>query len=272
MGKRLRADSAAELREQCRSVFDTALGLLIDRRWLEQEADRLGVQLDEAAMRANVRARYERAFGGAGQGEQPSGDAAQSPRRALPFMRQTAGTAVLRRQVREKLLARGGGISDADVERYYERYPLRVAQPATRKVRVLAAPTDARARQALQALRSGRGWQRLATKLTVDENTITSPAGRTTLSEDSGDAALLEAVFSTAPGRVGGPVRTLNGRFVFAVDAATPRSSTPATARRAVRRLLEAQLEARVGRDFTTRYVRETVCHRGYRALPCGNR
>jgi PPIC-type PPIASE domain len=267
------AAPAAERREQCATLFTTTLGSLVDRRWLELEAERLGVQLDAGAVSDDVRRRSEQAGGETEAGQPASAALARAERQRLSFIRQLAQTEVLGRQVRNELLARSGTFSEAEVERYSSRYPLRFAKPATRTVRVLAAPTDARARQALRALRNGEGaWGGLAKRLTIDENTITSPTGVTTLSEDDGDAALLDVAFKTAPGQVGGPVQAQNGRFVFLVTAARPRSSTAVAARRAARRLLEDRREAQVRRDFTTHYVRETICHRGYRALRCGNR
>lgn len=262
--------TASGLRRECRNRFTILLGLLVERHWLEQEAQRLHVRLDTRALHATVRARYEQTLAGLSPGGQkPQGARLRVLKSLVRLLRQQRLSAQLTRQVRGELLAEDGAISERDVIRFYKRYPKRFATPAARRVRIFSASTAAQTKRIARALRSGQGWRRFAGSIALDANTTASSSGRAVIFDNRGDQALLRAVFATPVGRVGGPVHTLNGDFVFVVDGATPRAQSLASTRGAIRRFLERQRILRVQRTFNARYRRVTVCKSAYVIAHC---
>lgn len=259
-------------RQQCRERLEAVLGALIERHWLEQEARRLDIRLEERAVREAVKAEYQRSLYGTSEGRKRPDAATRHLRSTLLQLLMRQGRIdQLKRKVRDRLKAADGLISDQDVERFYDRHAQRFVIPASRRVRVLRVPTGVRAQLVARALRTGRGWKRFARRI-LFSSVPTSPNGRVAVAENSGDEVLLRAVFSTPVGQVGGPVSDGLGRYVFIVDRATPRSHHSSTrARRTIRRLLVWQRDVRIRRRYVARYRSKTVCGADYVNVHCAN-
>lgn len=270
--RRSRQGSVASFRAECRKQFKTMLEALVEQRWLQQELDRLDLTFDEERLRRTVRARYRQLLADASPGQQPSDEVRRNIRRLLAPLRQLRYSEGLKEQVREALWREDGGASSENVKRFHERYPHRFADPATRRVRILLLPTEARAQAAARALRRGHGWRRYARSIALDAANASSPDGRVILFESQGDDTLLRAVFATPTGHVGGPVRTMNGWYVFSIDLATPRTQSLAAAAPGITQLLVQQRDRRVLREFVNRRRRETICKPNYLVAACAQR
>ncbi len=224
-----------------RHLSRLAVDLLVEQAELEQEAPRLGVQVDRAQVEAKLRQLKDQSFGG-------------SERRYRARLRAAGMTdAQVRSALRAQLLVdavRAAVTADVTVptqavQQYYERHLRDYTTPQSRVVRHLLVRTKAQADRIVAALRSGASFATLARRYSRDPQTrgrggeLTLVAGRTS-------PALDGVAFELAVGQVSRPFRTSFGwELVQPVSPVRLRRTRPFEAvRNGIRRRLLAQRRA----------------------------
>lgn len=193
---------------------EAALEEAIGRELVRQEAARLGLTVDEAAVDERVADATERAGG-----EEALAKALEQADMSAAQLRRGAEYGLLRGRVRDE---RYGDVtvSDAKVRAFYRRYVDELfTEPAAADLSSILVRTERLAEDLVKKLRAGARFEQLAK--TYSRDAVTRDAGGrlgwTTL--ESLPEALRGAVDKMDEGEVAGPVRGPGGWFVLKLHA-----------------------------------------------------
>jgi len=221
---------------------DVAVSLLVERAELEQEAPRLGVQIDDTEVGARLKRLKEDSFGG-------------SEERYRARLREVGMTdGQVRAALRAQLLAEevraavtaDVRVSIAAVQQYYEQHLGNYTRPRSRAVRHILVRSRRAADRTAARLDAGASFAALARSSSADARTR-KVGGRLTLVEGRTSPSLDRVAFSLGVGRISRPFRTRFGwEIVQALSPVRSRRTTPfATVRDGIREHLVTQRRAR---------------------------
>jgi parvulin-like peptidyl-prolyl isomerase len=162
------------------------------------------------------------------------------------------------------------GITDSDVENFYDANITAFQKPASREARVILNKDQAKLEQAKKELEAGNfsdeTWNKVAKKFSEDQTSSASggqlPAP---ITEGSGDP-LEKPVFDAPVKELSGPTKTDRGYFLIYVTKATDASTTPLDdkSRQQIEQQLVTNEQARVFAefkdDFFTKWTARTYC------------
>ena len=177
---------ASKVRIQCRHnhqrLRTSLLSSLIEDEWLDQEADKQGIEppTDPTARFSELPAELAQA----------AVDMADAP------------------------------VSDLDVAKYYRRHRGFLRRPEQRNWRAVLFPEEAKAQRAKDAIERGLGWAAAARRYgnpdvgAVPQDSVVSP--------DSVEIGLRKPIFQADKGELVGPVASQSGFYVFTVEKIAP--------------------------------------------------
>jgi foldase protein PrsA len=263
------------LRRNCSGQFDQLKGrvmpALLADEWIAQEARRRGISVEGPAVIQSLRSSLE--------GNTKPSDLRRylrDPERGRGSLYNAVRADLLEVQLGETVTQRARSVTDADVERYFERRKDGLVVPERRDVRVVLTRTMPHANAAKTALEGGRRWAAVAKEHSIDP--ASKAHGGRIAGVESGELekGLDAAVFRSITGRVEGPLSTQFGWYVFEVTAVRrPTRQSLDEARRKIRDRLRSESRARVldslERDMNERYEPKTVCADEYKIPVCGN-
>jgi PPIC-type PPIASE domain len=251
-----------------------AFDLLVGYAWIEAEAAERGITVSAEEVHRSFLKQRRQSF----------------PRLSdfRRFLRSTGQTVadikervwldLLANAIRDHVLAPvAASITDAVVDDYIAEHG-HIRRPERRDIRLIQTNDRDDAIAARRALRSGRTWNSVAGEFSIDPETSDRGGRRRGVLKGALPLALDRAVFRAPRRRLGGPVRTHTGFWLFWVSRIAPTRFLPeATSRRIIRTRLvaEAQQAAldRFVADMTARWTSRTTCAEEFRASRrCGNR
>jgi foldase protein PrsA len=268
--------SESQLRRQCEQEFDQlktqVMQFLIQAEWVQQEAEEQGVKVSDREVRRSFEDQKKQAF--------PNDKAYREFLKTSGMTEEDILFRVRLDQLQQKLTQKvtedARRVSNADVERYYEKNKKRFAQPERRDLLVVLTKTKAKARQAKRALDDGRSWNQVVKRYSIDEASKAQGGKLPAVSKGQQEKALDDAVFAARKGELEGPVKTQFGWYVFEVRKITPASQqTLEESRETIRNLLRSQGQQRALDDFIKQfredYKQQTHCAEDYRVAECEN-
>jgi foldase protein PrsA len=162
------------------------------------------------------------------------------------------------------------GVTDRDIENFYDENISAFEQPASREARVILNKDQAKLEQARKQLEAGdlsdETWNKVAKEFSQDTTSKDSggqlPAP---ITEGSGDP-LEQAVFQAPLDQLTGPVKTDRGYFLIEVTKVTDKTTTPLDDKSS--KQIEQQLVtneqqrvfAEFRDDFFTKWTKQTLC------------
>jgi foldase protein PrsA len=182
----------------------------------------------------------------------------------------------LSQKLRTKILKGTDKVSDAAIAAYYNKNKSRFAQPEKRDLRIVLTKTEAQAKKAKAALDGGDSFKTVAAKYSIDQGTRDSGGVLAAVPKGQQEKALDAATFTASKGKIGGPVKTQFGYYVFEVTKITPGSQQSlAQSKASIKQLLVSQqqqkaLDAFV-KDFQKKWKDRTECQKGYQTTDCKN-
>ncbi len=207
-----------QIRADCKQLFGSlssqVMQFLIEGYWYQLEAARDHITVTNAQV--------EKAF--------KTAEAAQfsSQSQFAAFLSQTGQTRqdILFRfrinQIFSKLLARQTKkVSSSDIQSYYNSHRSQFGTPETRDIRIVLTKTAAQAEAAKKALESGKSWNTVAKRYSVDPTSKNNGGLLVGVSQGQEDAALNSAAFSAPLDKLLGPVHGQFGYYVFEVTKIT---------------------------------------------------
>jgi foldase protein PrsA len=263
---------ARECKQDHARLRDQVMQLLLSFEWVQGEAAMRNIIVTDAEVTQSFQEQkqqsfpkdvdYQKYLRSSGQTQ---GDIIQRVRLDL-----------LSNKLRDSVVAGQDQISDQAIAQFYDDHRPRFAEPEKRALRLVLTKHEADARRARAALERGTSWKAVAKRYSIDDASKRAGGKLGAVAKNELDRKLAQAVFSAMKHRLGGPIRTQFGYYVFMVTDVEPARQRPlAEVTETIKDILvaeaqQAALDAFV-RDFTARWRAKTECAAGYETSDCRN-
>jgi foldase protein PrsA len=268
--------AADELKKQCKTEYDTlkreVMQFLIQGEWVEQEADKRGIEIKQAELKKALEDQKKAVFPNDKQYNQYLKTSGMTEEDVLFRVKLNE----LQQRLTQKVTEDAKKVSDEDISSYYEKNKKRFAQPERRDLRVVLTKTEAKATQAKKALDSGQPFKKVVKKYSIDEASKSQDGLLPAVTQGQQEAAFDKEIFAASRNRVEGPVKTQFGWYVFKVEKVTKASQqTLDESKDTIKNLLRSQRQQKALDEFVKQfredYKDETNCADDYRVVECKN-
>jgi foldase protein PrsA len=266
----------ATYKKQCAqeyaSLRDSVMQFLITSAWIEGESWDRGVKISDADVKKDFDKQRQQSF--------------PKDKDYLAFLKSTGYVQEdllyrikiqdLTNKLRTKILEGTDKVSNAQIADYYNKNKNRFAVPEKRDIRIVLTKTEDQAKKAKAALESGQSWKTVAGKYSIDQGTRDNGGLLAAVPKGQQEKALDDATFSASKGKVGGPVKTQFGYYVFEVTKITPGSQQSLEqSKDSIKQLLVSQAQQKkidqFSKDFQKKWKDRTDCRKGYVTDDCKN-
>jgi foldase protein PrsA len=273
-GQKKPSDDA--LKKQCKSEYDAlkkeVMQFLIQAEWVQQEAADQDIKVTDAQIKKSFEDQKKQAFPNDKQYQQFLASSGMTEDDILFRVKLDQ----LQQKLTQKVTEDAKKVSDEDIEAYYDKNKKRFAQPERRDLRVVLTKTEAKAKQAKQALDSGQPFKKVVKQYSIDEASKSQAGLLPAVSEGQQEKAFDEAIFDAKKGELEGPVKTQFGWYVFKVQKVTQASQqTLEQSKETIKNLLRSQRQQKALdefiKSFREDYKDKTDCADDYRVAECKN-
>jgi foldase protein PrsA len=253
-------------------VRDQVLSQLVNSAWIEAEAKDRGVSVDDAAVQRDFERQKQLSFPHESEFERYLESSGQTTLDILERVRLD----LLMSRIRDQVAGGEETVTEQQIADYYKTNRGSFRQREKRDLRIVVAPTRAKAAAARAALDRGVPWGTVARRHSVDRASRSDGGRLHGMTRAEQDRRLGDAVFEARPGALSGPVKARDGYYVLEVTRIIrPRQQSLEKARPAIRRLLVSErrrekLEA-FTEQFRAKWRSRTECHEGYVTPDCKN-
>jgi foldase protein PrsA len=260
------------LKTECGQLFTSlssqVMDFLIKSYWYQLLAHKLHVKLTQAQLNS--------AFAQAKKQSKLTTPAAVN--KFLSATGQTLTDILYRVRVNElykDLVAREAKkATPAAIDAYYSSHPSQFGSPATRNLRVVRTNSKSAARAAYSALKSGKSWQTVAKKYSVDTSTKNNGGLLTGVTNGEEEHALNAVAFSAPLNKLEGPVHGTFGWYVVEVIKMTKGTHEALTkATPLIKQLLTSQYQSaaatQVDKVAKANWGGKTLCRSAYTMADC---
>jgi foldase protein PrsA len=268
--------SEAASRKQCKQEYETlkreVMQFLIQAEWVQQEADKQGIEVSDAEVRRSLADQKKASF---------------PTEKAYRKFLQTSGMTEadilfrvkldqLQQKLTQKITEDASKVSDEDVQEYYDKNKKRFAQPERRDLRIILTKSEAKANEAKAALEDGQPFAEVAKQYSIDEASKAQGGKLPAVAKGQQEKALDTAAFDAKKGQLVGPIKTQFGWYVFEVTKITPASQQSLDeASETIKNLLRSQGQQKALDDwiknFREDYKADTACADDYEVAECKN-
>ncbi len=215
-----------EILGQCRVEFDLAraqaLSTILRADWLAREAKRKGIDSDAEVEQALERNKIL-AMALKGRKPRPHNREVQPLIEERPGLSHKDLVATVRAATLQNKLMAAIPVTEIAIAEYADANADTFRDSETRVVRVVQTLGRARALRARRELHHNANWSKMTKRYTVEQYAQHWWTGTQTVTEGTApEDAFGRALFNARRGEIVGPVRTLNGYFVFQVKAIHP--------------------------------------------------
>ena len=268
--------TTAQFKAQCKQEYeglrDQVLQFLIQAQWIQGEAADQDIKISDKELKKNFEQQKKQSF--------------PTEKEYKAFLKSSGMTQedidlrvkldLLSNKIREKINKKRKKVTNADIQKYYDKNKARFAQPEKRDLNVVLTKTKSRANTALDALRGGSSWKSVAKKYSIDQASKDAGGKLPGVQPGQQEKAFDTAVFKAKKGQVEGPVKTQFGYYVFEVTKITPKSQqTLDQAKPTIKQLLQQQGQQKALNDFVKDFEKKwkdrTNCRKGYVVAMCKN-
>jgi foldase protein PrsA len=224
-----KAPTAAQFKQQCQQLYNglrkQVLGFLITAKWLQDEADALGVKVTDAQVQHSYQIMRRQQFPTAAdlrQFTKQTGETLQDI-----FFRIRLGQLQIAMGARA---TRRSTVTPAEISAYYNANRPQFALPGARDLKIVETTSQAQAEAALAALHAGQGWAEVANKYSIDESSKNTGGLLQGVEKGQLDGALDKVAFSAPTGVIEGPVKAATadlGYYLVLVTGISPATERP---------------------------------------------
>ncbi len=266
----------AQYKQQCAQTYqqlrDTVATFLITSQWIEQEAKQRNLTVSDSQVAKDLDKLKKQQF--------PKESDYQK------FLKQQGMTnddvlfqqklTTLRTKLQQDVTKGKDKVTDAQIQSYYDKNKSRFATPETRDVRIVLTKTEAQANAAKKALENGDSWKTVAKKYSIDDASKNNGGLLSGIAKGQQEKALDEAIFSASKGKIGGPVKTQFGWYVYEVEKITPADQqTLAQAKDTIKQILTSEQQQKAlttfEKNWEKQFKAQTLCRSGYTVDQCKN-
>jgi foldase protein PrsA len=276
--KRTRADVDVDLsHDECEQEFKrlrlSTMQALLQSEWIRRDAAARRLSVSTKQLDATVRARQVQ-FGG--------GDS----KRYRAYLRKQGLTeqtfrdgirqGQLIERIQQSVKTKVPKPGSQEVSQFYDANKAAFALPERRDARIVLARTKAQAEQAKLALARGESWEATAKRFSIDPATKDKGGKLRNYSRSRAAGELDDSLFTASRGKLGGPLETQFGWYVYTVERVLPAHKRPLTdVRKQIVDYLHQQEQRRALDDFSkkwvSRYRQMTTCADDFKVAECGN-
>src|SRR3954471_6112801 len=268
--------STAQFKAQCKQEYeglrDQVLQFLIQAQWIQGEAADQGVKISDKELKKSFEQQKKQSF--------------PTQKEYNAFLKSSGMTQedinlrvkldLLSNKIRTKVTKEQNKVTQAEIQKYYNKNKARFAQPEKRDLKVVLTKTKAKAEQAKQALADGDSWKSVAKKYSIDQASKDAGGKLPGVQPGQQEKAFDTAVFKAPKRKVEGPVKTQFGYYVFEVDKVTPKSQQSLQqASPTIKQLLQQQGQQKALNNFVKKFEKKwkdrTNCRKGYVVTMCKN-
>jgi foldase protein PrsA len=266
----------AALKKQCKQEYDAlrdqVLQLLVSFEWIEGEAKEQNIKVTDKEIQKAFEKQKKEAFPKEADFAKFLKDSGQTEKDIMKRVRLDA----LSNKIREKVTKGKDKVSDAEITAYYNKNKERFAQPERRDLRIVLTKSEAKAKQAKQAIEHGQSFAEVAKKYSIDQASKAQGGKLPAVAKGQQEKALDAAIFKAKKGQLTGPVKTQFGYYVFEVmKIAEASQQTLAQAKPTIKQTLASQNQQKAldkfVKSFRKRWKAKTECREGYRTQDCKN-
>jgi foldase protein PrsA len=266
----------ATYKKQCQqeynSLRDSVMQFLITSAWIEGESHDRGVKVSDTDVKKDFDKQRQQSF--------------PKDKDYLAFLKSSGYVQEdllyrikvqdLTNKLRTKILEGTDKVSSAQIADYYNKNKSRFSVPEKRDLRIVLTKTEAQANKAKAALEAGQSWKTVASKYSIDQGTRDNGGLLAAVPKGQQEKALDDATFSATKGKVGGPVKTQFGYYVFEVTKVTPGSQQSLDqSKDSIKQLLVSQQQQKkidaFSKEFQKKWKDRTDCRKGYVTDDCKN-
>jgi len=260
----------SECEQQYKSLQQEVLGFLISSSWVLGEAESLGVKVTDAEVKKEL--------------EKIRGEQFTQPGQFQKFLASTGYTVsdlllrvklnMLSTKIQQKVSKEKHAPSQAEIEKYYKEHKSQFGTPEKRDVRIVLTKTEAQAKEAKKEIESGKSFASVAKSKSIDPTSKNNGGELKGVAKGQEEKALDEAIFSAQKGKLGGPVKTPFGYYIYEVTGTTPgNQQTLAQAQSTIKQELTAQNQqqglSKFVKEFRYKWEGKTECASGYVVQDC---
>lgn len=266
-----------ELRRQCEDHYqalkEQALDFLVSSRWIEREAAKHGVVVSEAQVEERLARERKTAF----PTDQEFREFLRASGMTPDDVKDRLRADLLADRLRQRVLRNVKPPSSREMQAHYRKHRRQFRIPASRQVRLILTDTKAKILQAKQAIDAGMPFADAAFRFSDDDELKRKKGRVPRFLRGQADEKLDEAIFTTPPGQIAGPVNTDYGYYLVLVERHHPARQQPyREVSDQIRQLLWQQRQQaafeRFLADFTDRWRSRTVCAEQAMGEWCANR
>jgi foldase protein PrsA len=265
------ATNTTRVRKLCAQQFTQigrpVLDSLITAYWFEAEAARQHITVSSADVMKNFQAAKRAGFSTEAQFQAYLTQTGLTLQDVLFRFRVNALYA--------KLIAKHPvKVTPASIQAYYTSHLARYTTPETRTIRIVLTNTKAQALAAQAALRSGKSWNAVAKKSSIDPTSKNKGGLLVNVTRGQQDQALDTAAFAAPVGKLLGPIHGQFGYYVFEVSKITPTKVQPlAAVTPVIQQTLATQLQnsasSAVQAQARKHWLSKTKCRAQYMMADC---
>jgi len=266
--------TSAELKSECeqqyKSLQQEVLGFLISSSWVLGEAESLGVKISDAEVKKEFEKIKNEQFPKAAEFKKFLANSGQTVSDLLLRVKLN----LLSSKIQQKVSKEKGNVTQAQISKYYEEHKSQFGAPEKRNVKIILTKTEAQANKAKQEIESGKSFSSVAKAVSIDPTSKAKGGEITGVVKGQEEKALDEAIFSAPKGKLGGPVKTPFGYYIYEVTGTTTGSQQSLTqVQSSIKQQLTAQQQqqalSKFVKEFRTRWEAKTECRSGYTVQDC---
>jgi foldase protein PrsA len=269
-----KAQTPAQLKTQCqqqyKSLQQEVLGFLISSAWVFGEAKSLGVKLSDKEVHKEFEKIRSTQFPKAAEFQKFLSGSGQTISDLLLRVKLN----LLSQRLQKKIIAKKGKVTQAQVKKYYEQNKSRFETPEHRTVEVILTKTEAAAKKAKSEIESGKSFASVAKSVSIDPASKAKGGQLGEVAKGQDEKELDAAMFAAPLNKLGGPVKTPFGYYLFDVLSAKPKVATPlAKAEKTIKQQLQAEGQQKslstFVKAFKTKWKGRTDCRSGFVVTDC---
>jgi foldase protein PrsA len=272
--KGAKAPTTAQLKTQCetqyKSLQQEVLGFLISSSWVLGEANALGIKLSDAEVKKQFEKIKDQQFPKAAEFEKFLASSGQTVSDLLLRVKLN----LLSQKIQQKIVKAKSTVTAAEVQKYFNENKSRYGTPEKRTIQIILTKTEAAAEAAKKEIESGKSFSEVAKKVSIDPTSRSTGGVLTGVIKGSEEKELDNAVFSAEVHKLGGPVKTPFGYYIYEVLSISPATSQSfAAVEKTIKQQLLAQHQqtalSTFVKEFKKKWLAKTECRSEYVVADC---
>ena len=268
------APTTAQLKTECeqqyKSLQSEVLSFLISSQWVLNEAKSLGVNLTDAEVHKEFEKIKNAQFPKAAEFEKFLQTSGQSVSDLLLRVKLN----MLSSKIQKQVVKNKATATEAQITKYYNENKSRFGTPEKRTVRIILTKTEAQAIAAKKEIESGKSFASVAEKDSIDPTSKADGGLLKEVVKGEEEKALDEAIFTAKVSKLGGPVKTPFGYYIYeVVSTIAGTQQSLAQAKSTIKQQLIATNQQKAlstfVKNFKKKWQEQTECRSGYEVADC---